>query len=246
MTEIQVGDRTIPLPALNGYKAVRAARLVAEAARCAPEVNERLAALRKDYATENALIITPDLAKLPRFQRIEIDSDGKEKEIPMFSEEDFEAAGGEIRIPQEPPVSEQVIAIFPTVFEAAESQIIELLALLISPNSELAEADEDGTADEYLKKAGRNLLHTASLDQLVTLAVAAVEQVSEALVADGGAALERAMGAVRGNGSRTETSTPTPPSTQGSPIASEGPTDGQGENPSTGFPGEKSGSKSGG
>lgn len=244
MTEVQVGDRTVPLPALNGYKAVRAARLVAEAARCAPEVNERLAQLRKDYATENALVITPELAKLPRFQRIEIDEDGKEIETPMFSDEDFEAAGGEIRIPQEPPVSDQIISVFPIVFEAAESQVIELLALLISPNSELARADEEGTADEYLRKAGRELLHSASLDQLVTLAVSAVEQVSEALTADGGAALERAVGAVRGTGSQTETSTEMPRSTPGSPTDSDEPTAGPEAKSSTESPGAKSGSRS--
>jgi hypothetical protein len=238
MTELRVGDRTVALPELNGFKAVRAARLVAEVMTCAPQVNDKLRELRQDYGDANALVVTPALAKLPRFQRTIVDEDGNEREVPIFTPADFEAAGGEIRIPQDPPMAEQIVAIFPVVWTAAEQQVIELLALLISPNSELADADEDGSVDDYLTKSARRLLHAATLDQLVELAVASIEQVVNALTKDGGNALERAMGAM--TGSAPKSANRTEPSTQESSTDSAEPTDGADETASTERLGQKS------
>lgn len=224
--QVTVGDRTFTLPTINGFKAVRAARLVAEASKCVPQVLDALGELRQKYGEQNALVVTPALAKLPRFQRVIVDENGDEQEVPLFTEADFEAAGGEIRIPQDPSVADQLLAVFPIVFEAAEAQVIELMALLISPNSELADADENGTVDDYLAKHARRLLHEASVDQLVTLGTVAIEQVTSALTADGGAALERAMGAVTGTGSRPANSNETQTSTPESQTDSPAPTDG--------------------
>jgi hypothetical protein len=178
-----------------------------------------------------------------------VEEDGTEREVPIFTDEDFTAAGGEIRIPQDPPASEQIVAVFPTVWAAAEAQVVELLALLIAPNSELADADEDGTVEDYLLKGGRRLLHTATLEQLMDLAVAAIEQVVAALNRDGGSALERAMGAVTGTAPRQaqaegEPQNPTTSSTPESPTGSDGLTDGAAGKPSTTHPGAKSGSAS--
>ena len=240
MTELRVGDREVTLPELNGFKAVRAARLVAEVMTCAPQVNDRLKELRQDYGNDNALVVTPALAKLPRFQRTVLDEDGTERQVPIFTDADFEAAGGEIRIPQDPPVSEQIIAVFPVVWGAAESQVVELLALLIAPNSELADADEDGSVDDYLRKSARRLLHAATLDQLVELAVASIEQVVGALTKDGGSALERAMGAVTGAAPTTPGPSQTETSTPESQTASVEPTDGADETASTESLGQRS------
>jgi hypothetical protein len=215
--EVQVGDRTVPMPELNGFKAVRAMRLLAEISKCVPDVMATLGKLREDYATQNALIVTPALAKLPRFQRVIVDEDGNEQEVPLFTEADFEAAGGEIRIPQDPTTMDQIIAVFPIVFDAAQDRVVELLALIIAPNSELADADEEGTVDAYLATHGRKLLHAATFDQLVVLIGEAVNIVVDALQRDGGAALERAVGAVTGqppapkpepDPTQTESSTP--------------------------------------
>lgn len=226
--EVTVGDRTYALPALNGFKAVRAARLVSEVAKCAPAVTDKLTQLRKDYAGVNALVVTPTLAKLPRFQRIVVDEQGNEHEEAMFTAADFEASGGEVRIPQDPPVSDQIMAVFPIVFEAAEQQVVELFALLTAPNSELADADESGTVDDYLKKSGRKLLHAATLEQLVDLAVAAAEIVTESLTKDGGSALGKAMGVMQGTDQEPPTaaqnSTTTPLSTADSLIEPVEPT----------------------
>lgn len=243
--EVQVGDRTVPLPELNGFKAVRAMRLLAEISKCVPDVMDTLAKLRTDYAEQNALVVTPALAKLPRFQRITIDADGNEHEEPLFTNEDFEAAGGEIRIPQDPSFTDQLIAVFPIVFDAAQDRVVELLALLIAPNSELADADEEGTVDAYLATQGRKLLHTATFDQLVVLVGEAVSIVMDALQRDGGAALERAMGAVTGRPPASQPApTQTESSTPESSIESPAPTDGTDEPSSTEPLGENSASLS--
>lgn len=235
--EVTVGDRTYPLPALNGFKAVRAARLVAEVAKCAPAVTDKLAQLRADYAGVNALVVTPALAKLPRFQRTVVDEQGNEHEEPLFTDADFEAAGGEVRIPQDPPVTDQIIAVFPIVFDAAEQQVVELFALLTAPNSELADADEAGTVDDYLKKNGRKLLHAATLDQLLDLAVAAAEVITEALTKDGGSALGKAMGVMQATDQEPPTaaqnSTTTAESTVDLLTEPAEPTGGAGETPFT-------------
>jgi len=244
MPDLKIGDRTVQLPELNGYKAVRALRLISEVSKCSPAVLERLADLRSEYADRNALVLTPALAKLPRFQRTIIDEDGNEHDEAVFTDADFEIAGGEIRIPQDPGVSDQIIAVFPIIFEAAEKQVIELLALLTAPNSELADADENGAVDEYLAQTSRKLLHTASLEQLVALLLAAVEIVAESIQKDGGAALERAMGVVTGSGSPQESQTATAPSTQPSSSESQEPTVGAEETLSISHHGASSGSSS--
>jgi hypothetical protein len=242
-TDLTVGDRTIRLAQLNGYKAVRAGRLMAEALRCAPAVNEALAALRRSYATDNALVVTPQMAKLPRFHREAIGEDGQLVEVPIFTEADFKD-GEPIRIPQEPPMQEQIVAVFPIVFEAAEAQVVELLALVAAPNSELAEADRNGTVDAYLKDAGRALLHEATVDQLVALALAATEQVTEALAGDGDGVLGKVLAAAQGRPARAATPAPepqpTPPSTPESSTGSPEPMAGRGPTASTSPAGEMS------
>ncbi len=235
-SQLTIGDRQVTVPAFNGFKAVRAGRLVAEASEVMPQVNEALAELRQRYATDLALTITPQIAKLPRFQRT---IDGKS--VPLFSDEDFEQAGGSIRVPQDPPRQEVILAVFPIAFKHVEQQLVELLALVIAPNSELQRADEDGTVDEYLTKEGKRLLHEASIDQLLELAVAAIEQVSEALSGD---SLGKAAAAVRGRQEPQESQTAIPepivPSTPESPTGSPEPTAGVEPTVSTEHPGAKS------
>lgn len=222
--QLTIGDRQVTVPALNGFKAVRAGRLVAEASEVMPQVNEALADLRKRYSNEMALTITPQMAKLPRFQRT---IDGETR--PLFTEEDFAQAGGAIKVPQDPPRQEVILAVFPLAFKHVEKQLVELLALVIAPNSELQREDESGTVDEYLTREGKRLLHEATIDQLLELAVAAIEQVSAALAGD---SLGKAVAAATGRQQEpqetpvTATPEPTQRSTPESPTGSPEPTAG--------------------
>lgn len=236
-SQLKIGERDVTVPALNGFKAVRAGRLVAEASEIMPDVNAALAELRQRYATDFALKITPQMAKLPRFQRT---VDGETR--PLFSEEDFQAAGGAITIPQDPPRQEVILAVFPIAFKSVEKQLVELLALVIAPNRELEEQDEAGTVDEYLAREGKKLLHQATIDQLIELAIAAIEQVSAALSGD---SLGKAVAAVTGQQQPRESQPvtapeATQPSTPESPTGSPEPMAGHEQTVSTEHRGEKS------
>ena len=235
--QLTVGDREITIPALNGFKAVRAGRLVAEAAECLPAVQEAIAKVREGTPD---LVLTPQLAKLPRFQR-EIDGEM----TPIFTEADFEAAGGTITLPQSPPRQDIILAVFPIAFKHAERQLVELLALVTISNSDLRQADEEGKVEEILTREGKRLLHEASIGQLIALATAAIEQVSEALSGDD---LGRAMGAVTGRMTAPdpdpipapENSAETQPSTRESSTGSPEPTDGPEQTVSISPPGMRS------
>lgn len=234
--QLTIGEREVTIPALNGFKTVRAGRLIAEAAECLPQVHDAIAGVRENTPD---LVLTPQLAKLPRFQR---DVDGHPE--PIFSDADFEAAGGTITLPQSPPRQDIILAVFPIVFKHAERQLVELLALVTIPNSQLREADENGTVDEVLTREGKRLLHEASIGQLLALATTAIEQVSEALSGDD---LERAMGAVTGRvpapvppDPAPENSPATPPSIHESLTGSPEPTVGPEQTASTAPPGMRS------
>lgn len=239
--DVKIGDRTVTIGQLNGFKAVRAGRLVAEAASCLPEVQQKLADLRE----QTFLVVTPELAALPRFQRNVFNEEGQITGTkPIWDDEDFRAAGGKIRIQQNPETREVILAVFPVVFAAAEKQVVELLALVAAPNSELADADENGTVDDYLERHGRKLLHEATLTQLIALVTVAVEEVAGSLAADPDA-LGKVAAAVTGSPVQAADQPPIPstgtvPSTPESPTGSPGPTDGIEGTVSTEHRGEKS------
>ena len=193
-----------------------------------PEVMDALASQRREYAEANALVVTPAMMKLERFQRPVLDEDGFATTEPLFSQADFDASGGSIRLPVEPTTQEQALAVFPIVFDAAEDALVELLALLVAPNSELADADEEGTVDDYLKKSSRKLLHAASLAQLMEIIVAAIEIVTESLMGDGESPLGKVVEAMTSQ-SLNETQS----STQESATESPETTVGTGEQSST-------------
>ena len=233
--QLKVGDREVQLPALNGFKAVRAGRLVSEAAECLPAVQEALAQLRE----RSVLTVTPEMAKLPRFHR-EIDG----QEVPIFSEADFASQpDGVIRIPQEPTRQDVILAVFPIAFKHAEKQLVELLGLVTIPNDQLREADAAGTVDTVIEQHGKDLLHEATIAQLLALTTAAVQQVAEAIQGD---ELGEALGAVTGRAAPTPQSVEDRPATQPSipesPTASPAPTGGPEPIASTEHPGENSGS----
>lgn len=233
--QLTIGDREVTIPALNGFKTVRAGRLVAEAGECLPQVQEAIAGVRENTPD---LVLTPELAKLPRFQRTV-----NGERVPIFTDADFEAAGGTITLPQQPQRQDMIVAVFPVVFKHAERQLVELLALVTIPNDQLRQADEAGTVDQVLADAGRRLLHEASIGQLLALVTAAIEQVSEALAGDD---LERAVGAVTGRVPAPTNPDPapvnlteTPPSTPESLTASPAPTGGPEQTVSTAPPGTR-------
>lgn len=185
--EVRIGDRNVVVPRFNGYKATVAGEIIAKVTEESPKIANAAAAFRLDYEQKNVERITRAEAKLPRNMRKRpvIDPEtGEYREaedgrialelVPVFSDGDFDESGV-IEIPSSPTTQEQVAAVFPMIWKLARDEIVTLLALVTAPNRELADADEDGTIDEYLKTKGREILHEGDLDQIVEALVVAIE-----------------------------------------------------------------------
>lgn len=221
MTEVQIGDRTEAIAPFTGFKVTRATRLVGTIAKAYPSIIEDVAQFTRQYESSNAVRVTPDMAKMPRFKRWNL------------SAKDF-GEKGYLEIPQSPSSREQMFVALPKAIEAAESEVGQLLALLIAPNSELLEADDEGgdeAVDAYLKKKGRALMHRAEFPQLIALAVAGVEVFGEQFRSQ-----EEAAGKLRGAivGAPQQTSSSgSDASGHDSSSDSDAPTDGRGEKSST-------------
>jgi hypothetical protein len=152
--EVRIGDALEVVPRFTGFKFTRSARLVGQIAKAYPEVIGDVQAFVAKYEAENATRITPGIAKLKGLQ---------------LSAKDF-GEQGFIEIPEPPTDREKLFAVLPKIIDHAEQPVTELLALLIAPNSKLAEHDEEGTVDSYLAEEAKKLMHRAEFDQLIELA----------------------------------------------------------------------------
>jgi hypothetical protein len=165
--QVTLGDSNYAVQRFTGYKALRAGRLIARITKHSRPIMEEMGDFARDYEKKNALVITKGMSKLPRFAAV------------GFTEEDFDASGGEIRIPQPPSLMEQIIAVFPSVFEVAEGEVLELLALLVMSNSELRKADNEDRVDDALKEKAKEIMFEADLDQMIDLLAMAQEVLQE-------------------------------------------------------------------
>lgn len=160
---VTVGDRELQIPPFRGMKALRAGAILARVSKKVPTILEEIAEFRKRYGEQNTLRITPAISAARGY------------DIPAehFNEQ------GYMEVPGVPDTGEVIFAVFPSVFEVAETEIIRLLALIAIPNSELKKADEDARLDEALDTFGRDLLYEGELDQLAELVVIAYEMLGE-------------------------------------------------------------------
>jgi hypothetical protein len=166
MAQVTIGGQPRAVEPITGYKAIRGGRLISKASAVLPEAFRALADFRREYAESNAIIVTPALAKLPRFQREIIADDGTVSYEAVWTDQDFAEAGGEIKLPADPSGMEQVLAVLPVVWDTAERPVVELVTLLLSPNAELKLADKTGQIDEYLAERSVELLHELAFDEI--------------------------------------------------------------------------------
>lgn len=160
---VTIGDRDLQIPPFRGMKALRAGAILARVSKKVPTIMEEIAEFRKRYGEQNTLRITPAISAARGY------------DIPAehFGEQ------GYMEVPGVPDTGEVIFAVFPSVFEVAETEIIRLLALIAIPNSELKKADEGDRLDETLDTFGRELLYEGELDQLAELVVIAYEMLGE-------------------------------------------------------------------
>lgn len=188
--DVRVGDRTITVQEFSGYKFLEATELVAQVMDQVPELDQQLADWVQHWADSHAEDMSRAAAEFmygadhPRLSKI--------------SEEAWQQSGQ--RLQQKPaPNQGMVIAqVFPKAYRFAREPLTNLIALVATPNSELADDDansrspyEDGGS---VHKARQFVLHNAGMGALMQLLTVALEATREELQA---ADLRELMGNLR-------------------------------------------------
>lgn len=167
---VQVGDRSLVIGDFSPFKFLEASALVSELSEQFPDVFDRIAAFKSDYAVKHGPVLERATAE---FQYPD-DTKG-------ISETAWERAGHVIRMPAEVPTQAVVVAMFHQVFQLSRERVTDLLALSLTPNSELKKADTEGTFN--LKVATEQyrdlLMHEATLSQFIHVALAVRSQLEE-------------------------------------------------------------------
>lgn len=209
MKEVRIGERNVTIPRFSAFKIVRAGRLIAKIAKAYPTIMFDVAKFERDYETANAVRITKSMAQLPRF-------------VPLgLTDADFE--GREyVEIPNSPNDWQRFAAVFPEVMTVGEEDVVSLLALILAPNVELEEEDENDNVDEYLRKKGKALLHEAEGDQLFDACI----RVAEVLQDQFASKIDEAGNAIAGLTNRAVSPAANGNNSQNSSIDSDAPTDG--------------------
>jgi hypothetical protein len=169
---VKVGGEDFTVQRFKGLKAIM---VMASLTRLAKEVPDILADVSKDYTQRRTVTITEAMSRLPRW-------DG-------FSKEDFDKAEAdtgkrEIELPAPMTTQDQVLVSLPPLLEKARKEVIRLLAILIIPNADLREADENDRVEDALDHYQTLLLYEADIDELVELVLVAQDVIQEQLTSD--------------------------------------------------------------
>jgi hypothetical protein len=141
---------------------------------------------------------------------------------------------------------EALAAIFPAAWALARGKVLDLLALVATPDADLESADLDGLpihrpseGREWATKEGyRKIVHQGEIQQLASFVIAAVDVLKEQLQ-DADPQTQQAMDAIKARLPKINLSGPTPAASEpeSSPTSAK-PSRGRGKNSSTASPGE--------
>jgi len=84
-----------------------------------------------------------------------------------------------IDLPQEPSDEVRFMRAFPKVFEIAEEEVIQLIALVLISDTDLADARRDKQVPERLTALGEEVVDHLEIDELADLALTAAEMAVE-------------------------------------------------------------------
>lgn len=158
--QIKIGDTEYTIRPFKGFKFVRAGRIVARVSDQWKDVIKSMAAWTAEYESENMLRISPEMTR--------------QRETFGISDEQFEGKQF-VEIPNSPTVEEQLIGVLPAVLDLAETQVMQLLGLIIAPNEELRKQEREGDVNAYLKSLGDQVLYEGDADMILELAETAYE-----------------------------------------------------------------------
>jgi transposase len=268
--EVRIGDRTVGLSSLSGFKVMRAGTLLARITRQVTGVEQQIQEFVSSYRAANTELITrakfeyrqglEEAARIAqrRAELAEEHPDWSDEQVDeeierlrgqierarlTISDEAWEKSDNQVELATDPSPFQIGAYLLPQVLDAAEDDVVRLLALVTAPESELREAKRDGgdAYVAYLSEKGEALLFDAEIEQLIELAITAAEVLGEKLRGKAPrlrAAWNRLTGAEEAPAeSQPETETETTPdgtsSNSTSSTDSPPPTDGEPTSPSS-------------
>jgi hypothetical protein len=160
--EVTLGGKKYTVQRFRGLKAILVIAAITRIGRDVPDI---LADAAKGYYKRNTITVTEAMSYLPRWEG-----------IPKSAFDEAETANGrrEIEIPAPVSEREQLLAALPDLLESTgRREVLRLFAILICPNSELAEADKADKVNEKLDEYNDLFLYEAELDELAEVAMAA-------------------------------------------------------------------------
>lgn len=224
MGVVTLGDAEVTISTFSGRKAIIAERIVRRSIKRYPEIMEAYTAFKTKYEAENVSVLDRAEAVFRFGPR-----------LAHLTDEDWARSGEKLRLGAAPSTNEVVAAVWPIAMDAAEDEVLRLLALCVIPSGDLKRAKDEGgqdAVDKALLIRGEDLLDEATnAADLIELAVVAAETLRDqfAVKADGlgprvGKLLE-ALGLKRAaspnsDESPTPTETPTDGSSDEKPTSS--------------------------
>ncbi|MEJ7783170.1 MAG: hypothetical protein WKF96_00105 [Solirubrobacteraceae bacterium] len=206
--DVTIGGEARHIGEFSAYKALLAMEMIASVEGTFREVLGEVAAFKRSYEAEHYVQL--DRAEARRHFRpkalyetvVHHLEDGTTTEVdapvlldgaPLLgpdplghlTEADWAASEHKLRVPDSPSENVQIAAMVPVAFRLGRDEVLALLALVLTPNSDLERWDTDDTVNVpvELAAAGRALLHRARADELVRLGIGAVQACKEQLAA---------------------------------------------------------------
>src|SRR5262245_44151242 len=133
MRQVTLGDKTYTLEGFRAFKALRAGDILARITHDVPGILEKMA----EYS-----------ARAEEWNTVTVGRASAQAQYPHLvvgmTDADWEAENNTVTLVKPPEFEEQIVAVFPEIFKTARDHVLELLALIIAPNSELRRADDQG------------------------------------------------------------------------------------------------------
>lgn len=184
------------LQPFSGRRAIRAISLLKKLAKAAPEIMAVRAEFVRKYEKENYTELTraeaqmrfgpiPLTRRVPDGDTFKIEpilEDGRPvmgpSRLAHLTDADWEKSGNVLKLADPPSRDAQVAAIFPAALDLAESEILQLLALITIRNKDYGKAAREGTQQAVLEEKADELQDELA-NELLELAVVGAELIEE-------------------------------------------------------------------